>query len=73
MREALRYVPLIGRYVKIDWCGEGESDDVMSGVVQAVIDTSAGPEILFGDGSSVIIEDPDGYMIAVYARVPDAQ
>lgn len=71
MREALRYVPLIGKYVKID-CG-GEDDDVMRGVVVAVIDTSIGPEILFGDGASVIIGDPDGYKIAVYARAPDGE
>lgn len=68
MREALRYVPLIGRYVKID-CGA----DVKSGVVEAVIDTSAGPEILFTDGSSEIIEDPAGYLIAVYARAPHGE
>jgi hypothetical protein len=71
MREALRYVPLIGLYVEIEGAIVSRK-----GVVVAVQDEGYTPgwvRITFADRGFVIVEDPAELLISVYRRAPDGE
>lgn len=71
MREALRYVPLIGLYVELDGAAVSRKGVVVS--VQDEGYTRGWVNITFADGACVTIEDPDTFVIGAYQRNPHAE